>query len=75
MKKWLKSNLVYIAGAIAGAVAGYLYYYHIGCASGTCSITAKPVNSTLYGALMGLLLFGIFKKDNKKQSLKDKQFE
>lgn len=72
MKKWFKNNLLYIIGAFVGAIAGYLYYHQIGCASGTCQITSKPLNSTLYGALMGSLLFGIFKKDNKKQSLKTK---
>lgn len=48
-----------IAGLILGAIAGYLYYYFVGCASGTCLITSKPINSTLYGALMGSLLFNI----------------
>lgn len=65
MKKWLKNNRLYIIGAILGAVAGYLYWQQVGCASGTCRITSKPLNSTLYGALMGTLFFGIFKKDEK----------
>jgi hypothetical protein len=26
-------------------------------------ITSKPINSTLYGALMGFLLFGMFQKE------------
>ena len=72
MKKWFKSNLLYIVGAFVGAIAGYLYYHQIGCASGTCMITSKPVNSTLYGALMGGLLFGMFKKENGKQVAKKK---
>lgn len=67
MKKWFSNNLLYIIGAVAGAVAGYLYWQQIGCASGTCAITSKPVNSTLYGAVMGALLFGMFKKQTKKQ--------
>ncbi len=52
-------------GALLGAVAGYLYWQQVGCASGTCRITSKPLNSTLYGALMGTLLLGIFKKEEK----------
>jgi len=48
-------------GIIAGALAGYLYYYFIGCSSGQCAITSSPINSTLYGALMGGLLFAQFK--------------
>ncbi len=53
-------------GIAIGAVAGYAYYFYVGCASGTCAITSKPLNSTLYGALMGGLLFNMFVKDTKK---------
>jgi hypothetical protein len=63
MKKWCKKNWLYIAGAAVGAVGGFLYWHFIGCSSGTCMITSKPINSTLYGALMGSLLFGIFKNE------------
>jgi len=49
-----------VLGIVVGAVGGYLYYHFIGCTSGTCPITSKPVNSTLYGAMMGWLLFTSF---------------
>lgn len=52
-------------GVLVGAVAGYLYYHYVGCLSGTCSITSKPLNSTLYGSLLGGLLFNLFVKDKK----------
>ncbi len=52
-----------LIGIIAGAMAGYLYYHFIGCASGSCAITSKPLNSTLYGALMGAVLTGNFKRE------------
>jgi len=55
-------NKLSIAGVIVGAFGGYLYYHFVGCASGTCAITSKPLNSTLYGAMMGGLLLNIFKK-------------
>jgi len=67
MKKWFKSNVLYLIGAILGAAAGYVYWMQVGCLSGTCAITSKPLNSTLYGAVMGALLLGIFKKDRVKQ--------
>ena len=39
-------------------------------------ITSKPGNSTLYGAIMGSLLFGMFKKDPAvKQEPKKKKEE
>ena len=60
------NNKFVIIGAIVGAVGGYLYYHFVGCSSGTCMITSKPLNSTLYGALMGGLLFSIFKSEKNK---------
>jgi len=56
-----------LLGIAMGAVAGYLYYFYVGCASGTCAITSKPLNSTLYGAMMGGLLFNMIQKDKIKQ--------
>lgn len=73
MKKWFSNYLLYIIGAIVGAVAGYLYWQQIGCSSGTCAITSKPINSTVYGAVMGALLFGIFQKQSKNQENKPAQ--
>ncbi|TAG06965.1 MAG: hypothetical protein EAZ44_01400 [Cytophagia bacterium] len=61
--KIIKNNKLTILGLIIGAIAGYLYYHFIGCASGSCAITSQPINSTLYGALMGSLFFNIFKKE------------
>ena len=75
MKKWFKNNLLYFIGAAVGAVAGYIYWQQVGCVSGTCAITSKPLNSTLYGALMGALLFGMFKKDYRDTPVKEKNNE
>jgi hypothetical protein len=61
-----KALIITGIGIIIGAISGYLYYANIGCSSGTCTITSKPLNSTLYGALMGGLLFNIFTKSSKK---------
>lgn len=71
MKKWFNNNYLYLLGAVVGAIAGYFYWQQIGCISGTCAITSKPLNSTIYGAIMGSLLLGLFKKENKKQHLKE----
>ncbi|MDD2985330.1 DUF6132 family protein [Flavobacterium sp.] len=61
-----KGYIITGIGIVVGLIAGYAYYHFIGCASGTCSITSKPVNSTLYGGLMGGLLFNLFASSPKK---------
>ena len=67
MKSWILKNKLVLTGVLFGAVAGYLYWQQVGCASGTCPITSKWQNSTAYGAMMGGLLFSIFKPANKKE--------
>ncbi|MDX1902780.1 MAG: hypothetical protein SFU27_01375 [Thermonemataceae bacterium] len=66
MALFLKKYKLYLLGALLGGLAGYLYWYYVGCESGTCAITSKPLNSTLYGTLMGALALGMFEKDAKK---------
>jgi hypothetical protein len=62
MEKILKNRLT-IIGVVLGAIAGYLYYAFVGCASGTCAITSSPIISTLYGSLIGGLMFNMFEKE------------
>ncbi|HNQ61008.1 MAG TPA: DUF6132 family protein [Bacteroidia bacterium] len=57
-----------LIGIIMGGMAGYLYYFYVGCQSGTCAITSKPINSTLYGAMVGGLLFNMIQKDKKDKN-------
>ncbi len=61
-----KVVIITTIGVLVGAVAGYYYYYLVGCSSGTCMITSKPLNATLYGAFMGGLLFNMFVTSQKK---------
>ncbi len=68
MKKWYKQNSLVILGTLVGAIGGYLYWKYIGCLSGTCAITSKPFNSTIYFAIIGALVFSLFKKNPKEKS-------
>lgn len=61
----LKYRLIFW-GIAVGAIAGYLYWKLVGCASGTCAITASPVNSSLYGAMLGALVFDLFRENEDK---------
>ena len=63
MMNFILKNKLTIIGVIAGAIGGYLYYHFGGCESGTCAITSKPINSSLYGAMMGGLFINMFKKE------------
>ena len=59
-----------IIGVALGTIAGWCYWYFVGCASGTCAITSSPVNSSLYGAMMGGILGSTFKKEKKAEKSK-----
>ncbi|MBU0489891.1 MAG: hypothetical protein KKA07_04270 [Bacteroidetes bacterium] len=69
MAKTLKKYLIPLGGGVVGAVGGYLYYFFVGCASGSCPIQSNPWISTAWGGLMGYLLVDLalsfFRKKNK----------
>lgn len=67
MKKLVLKYRLTLTGMILGGVGGYLYWYFIGCQSGTCPITASPLNSAIWGIIMGGLLFNIFQKEKKNE--------
>jgi hypothetical protein len=62
-KSLMQKNILYIAGAVIGAIGGFMYWKWIGCQSGTCKITSSPLNSTLYFSLLGALTLGLFRKE------------
>jgi hypothetical protein len=64
MKSWMIGGL----GIVIGALSGYLYWYFVGCASESCAITSSPVNSTLYGGVMGFVLVNTFNSSKRKIS-------
>lgn len=68
IKRFLIRHKLPLAGLVVGAGAGWLYWNQIGCITGTCAITSNPFNSTVYGALVGWLLFSSFKKETKKNT-------
>jgi len=66
MNFFLKKHLLKITGIPVGGIAGFLYYHFVGCASGTCPITSNPYITVIYGALLGYLLFDMFKRKESK---------
>lgn len=49
-------SLKMISGVVVGGAAGYLWYRLVGCSTGACPITSNPWSSSIYGAVMGLLM-------------------
>jgi hypothetical protein len=68
MKKWMFQNRAYAIGAVTGGLVGFLYWKYVGCLTGTCAISSKPLNSTLYFALMGAVLLSSFRKLNPEKA-------
>lgn len=62
MKAFIIKHKLKIMGITIGAIGGYAYYHFVGCASGTCTITSNPYIAVAYGAILGYLLFDMFKK-------------
>ncbi|PKP19744.1 MAG: hypothetical protein CVU05_10685 [Bacteroidetes bacterium HGW-Bacteroidetes-21] len=55
-----------LTGIFLGGTGGFLYYYYVGCQSGTCPITSNPWITVLYGTLIGGILFYKKKKEIKE---------
>ena len=58
LKKWLRPFLFTVGGALVGLV----YYYAVGCSTGSCPITSNPIITMIYMGVVGLLLSGLFGK-------------
>lgn len=72
MNNYLKKNILVIIGVAIGVLGGYLYWHFIGCDTGTCPITSKPLNSMAYGGLLGGLIFSMFSGKKSKDKSEDK---
>jgi hypothetical protein len=45
-------------GVIIGGIGGFLFFYFVGCKSGSCAITTNPVGSILMGSFLGFTVTG-----------------
>lgn len=59
---FIQKHKVKLTGIVLGGVAGYLYYYFIGCSNGSCMIASNPMVSVPYFAFLGYLITGIIKR-------------
>lgn len=72
MTDFLKKYKWKLGGVLIGAIAGFAYWYYIGCTSGTCPIQSNWHTSTLYGGLIGYILPS---SPNKKKIAKNQDEE
>ncbi|MCS6821883.1 MAG: DUF6132 family protein [Microscillaceae bacterium] len=65
MITFLKSKFFWqLVFGILGAIAGFMYWRHVGCAGDTCIISSTWYMSSAYGAVFGVLLVRIFTEKN-----------
>lgn len=70
MVERIKKNGITIAFAILGLIGGYMYWYFVGCADGTCAIQSNPWRMTPYGGLLGGLTGNIVQDFVQKRKVK-----
>ena len=47
---------IYFLGITLGIAGGFMFYYFIGCPSGTCAITSNPYLSMIWGGIIGFFI-------------------
>jgi CDP-diglyceride synthetase len=71
MREFIQRNKFSLLAALAGGIAGFLYWRFIGCTSGSCPIKSVWYWSTLWGTaagyLVGDLTADIIKRTKKKK--------
>lgn len=55
---FIKSKLFVkpLIAMIIGGIGGFVYYYFVGCNSGSCAITSNPYSSIIMGGLLGFFV-------------------
>jgi hypothetical protein len=54
-------QLRHIIGLVTGGIGGFLYYYFVGCQSGTCALKSNPFYNIVLGLLLGYLIADMIK--------------
>ena len=60
----LQKHGMTILGIVLGAIAGYGWFWFVGCSTGSCPITSNPWISSIYGGVMGGLSFTTLVNNN-----------
>jgi len=70
MQKTIKNKIfaIKLLIIIIGLIAGFAYWYFIGCSTNSCPLNSKWYLSTLYGGLIGYLVSDFIKE---KKNIRD----
>lgn len=64
----MKTNkyILILIGSVLGGLGGFLYWKYFGCADGSCPLKSNWLIMTVYGVLVGNLIFSFLpvKKKN-----------
>ncbi len=72
IKSFLKKNRIPIIGVLIGGLGGYLYWYFVGCLSGTCPMKQLWYYDALLGALIGWVIADLIQSFiNKRKKRKE----
>lgn len=61
----VKKNMPMLAGVLAGLWGGFIHWMFIECSGWNCPAASSLLASSVCGAAMGGLLFGVFGKEKK----------
>lgn len=70
MISFIKRNKIAAIFIGIGILGGYLYWYFIGCNSGTCPLTSVWYGNAAYGAMIGYLVGDSIQGYTRKQKEK-----
>ncbi|OFX73489.1 MAG: hypothetical protein A2X12_01705 [Bacteroidetes bacterium GWE2_29_8] len=70
LKIFIEENkkVLYVVFGLLGGFGGFVYYYLVGCNSGTCPITSNPYMSIIWGVLLGVLTLNLFTENKNEQN-------
>jgi hypothetical protein len=70
-----KKHRVSLLGFAIGSLGGYLYWYYVGCLTGTCPLKKLWYYDALLGGLIGLLFADAIHSIIVKRKKQNKEYE
>lgn len=69
MKEFIRKHKIGLLLIVPGVIGGYLYWYYIGCLSGTCPLKSNWYYTVLFGGLIGYFIGDIIDDYIKKKNI------